>query len=263
MPYPTRGLNFLTATSTGLAPGTNYTVLAAVRLSGSAGGAASSSSTGSSSGQAASPSVVALTGLLVPDTAPPSFTKTAVKGVKPTNGSATGVGSGTFTIQLDLGLSEDGRVYYAVYRDPGCITGWWAWHGMAWMQIGRSRGCCFTRAPAAGRQCKSLLCDSLPPCLLPLLFSCFFCCPAAVCLTSDTADPSPAEIVSGVNLADVGKCSCASRYCTAAAFGALPISSSNGSAVMTLRANLPPFPFDNLGADATCSDCECRARLTK
>lgn len=75
-----------------------------------------------------------------------------------------------------------------------------------------------------------------------------------------TADPTPAQIVAGVNLADVGKCSCSSKYCAAAAAGWVPISSGNGSAVVTLRANLPPFPFDNLGADATCSDCKWSSR---
>lgn len=59
-----------------------------------------------------------------------------------------------------------------------------------------------------------------------------------------------------MNLADMGKCSCASRFCTAAAHGSMPFSSSNSSALVTLRADLPPFPFGNLGADATCSNCE-------
>jgi hypothetical protein len=112
----TRGPNFLTTTSTGLTPGTNYTVLAAVRLS----------SGGSSSTTAASPTVVALTGLLVPDTAPPTFTKATVKAVTPGsggNGSSSAAGATTFSIQMDLGLNEVGRVYYAVYGDPACITG--------------------------------------------------------------------------------------------------------------------------------------------
>lgn len=116
MADPTRGPNFLTANSTGLTPGTNYTVLAAVRLS----------SGGSSSTTAASPTVVALTGLLVPDTAPPTFTKATVKAVTPgrgSNGSSSVAGATTFSIQMDLGLNEDGRVYYAVYGDPACITG--------------------------------------------------------------------------------------------------------------------------------------------
>lgn len=116
LPDAAGGSHFLTATSTGLQPGTNYTVLAAVRLAGSGAGNA----------QAASPTVVALTGLLVPDTAPPSFTKAVVKAVTPgtgSNGSSTTVGATSFSIQVDLGLSEDGRVYYAVYGDPACITG--------------------------------------------------------------------------------------------------------------------------------------------
>jgi hypothetical protein len=115
LPDAAGGSHFLTATSTGLQPGTNYTVLAAVRLAGSGAGAA----------QAASPTVVALTGLLVPDTAPPTFTKAVVKAVTPGtggNGSSTAVGATSFSIQLDLGLNEDGRVYYAVYGDPACIT---------------------------------------------------------------------------------------------------------------------------------------------
>lgn len=112
----THGPNFLTATSSGLNPGTNYTVLATVRMAGSS----------ASNSQAASPTMVALTGLLVPDTAPPSFTKAAVNAVTPgtgSNGSSTAAGATTFSIQMDIGLSEDGRVYYAVYGDPACITG--------------------------------------------------------------------------------------------------------------------------------------------
>lgn len=112
-----RGPNFLTATSTGLLPGTNYTVLASVRLSGGS----------SSSSQAASPTVLALTGLLVPDTAPPSFTTAVVRAVAPgvvgSNGSSSTAGATTFSIQMDLALNEDARVYYAVYGDPACITG--------------------------------------------------------------------------------------------------------------------------------------------
>lgn len=114
---PARGANFLTATSSNLIPGTNYTVLAAVSLS----------SGGASSSQAASPTILALTGLLVPDTAPPSFTKATVRAVMPSIGSnsSTGAaaGDGTFSIQIDIGLNEEGRVYYVVYGDPGCITG--------------------------------------------------------------------------------------------------------------------------------------------
>lgn len=114
---PARGANFLTATSSNLIPGTNYTVLAAVSLS----------SGGASSSQAASPTILALTGLLVPDTAPPSFTKAAVRSVMPSvssnSSSSAAAGDGTFSVQIDIGLNEEGRVYYVVYGDPSCITG--------------------------------------------------------------------------------------------------------------------------------------------
>lgn len=122
MSDPTQGPYFQTATSTSLAPGTNYTVFAAVRA-GNGGG---------SSVQAASPTVMALTGLLVPDTAPPSFTKAVVMPVKAAapsgsvGNSSTGsavAGDGTFSITIDLGLNEQGRVYYAVYGNPACISG--------------------------------------------------------------------------------------------------------------------------------------------
>lgn len=79
---------------------------------------------------------------------------------------------------------------------------------------------------------------------------------------ASAADPSPEEVRSGVNLADVAKCSCASRFCTAAAHGSVPFSSGNSSALVTLRADLPPFPFDNVGADASCSNCEWWPGLT-
>lgn len=58
-------------------------------------------------------------------------------------------------------------------------------------------------------------------------------------------------------MADVGKCNCTSRYCAAVAKGSFPVSSNATSAVFSLRATLPPFPFDNLGVDATCSNCKC------
>jgi hypothetical protein len=56
----------------------------------------------------------------------------------------------------------------------------------------------------------------------------------------------------------VQKCACDSRFCAAAAFGSVPVAGggANGSASVSLRATLPPFPFNNLGADASCSDCE-------
>ena len=82
---------------------------------------------------------------------------------------------------------------------------------------------------------------------------CVHCC---TCIDALAGDPTAAEIVSGVNLADVGKCNCTSRYCAAAAFGSVPVANTNASSVFTLRASLPPFPFDNLGADASCSNCE-------
>jgi hypothetical protein len=49
-----------------------------------------------------------------------------VKAVTPgssSNGSSTASGATMFSIQMDVGLNEDGRVYYAVYGDPACITG--------------------------------------------------------------------------------------------------------------------------------------------
>jgi hypothetical protein len=65
-----------------------------------------------------SPGVTALTGILVPDTTAPSFTRSAV--LSATRSTAQ---PGRFTVQMDLGLNEQGRVYYALYGHPSCITG--------------------------------------------------------------------------------------------------------------------------------------------
>lgn len=94
---------FLTATAANLAPGTNYTLLTSVRHKQSS---------------AVSTGVNALTGLLVPDTTPPSFTRSAVL-----SAVASSIQARKFIVQLDLGLNEQGRVFYAVYGDPACITG--------------------------------------------------------------------------------------------------------------------------------------------
>lgn len=69
-------------------------------------------------GSVLAPGLTAVTGILVPDTTAPSFTKTAVK-VPATPNAVTG----DWTVQLDLGLNEHGKVYFAVYGDPSCITG--------------------------------------------------------------------------------------------------------------------------------------------
>jgi hypothetical protein len=92
---------FLSATAASLAPGTNYTLLTAVRQL-----------------SVLSPGVTALTGILVPDTTAPSFMRSAV--LSATRSTAQ---PGRFTVQMDLGLNEQGRVYYAVYGHPSCITG--------------------------------------------------------------------------------------------------------------------------------------------
>lgn len=117
LPNISGGPNFQSAVSSGLQPGTNYTVFAAVQVS----------SSGSSSLQAASPTITALIGLLVPDTVPPSFTKALVRATTPRGGSSPGAGAaataGIFSIQLDVSINEDGRVFYAVYGNPSCIIG--------------------------------------------------------------------------------------------------------------------------------------------
>lgn len=114
---PSQGPNFLTATATSLTSGTNYTVLAVVAST--SGG---SSGSGSNGGLAFSPTVTALSGLLVPDTVPPSFTRAAVTAAAPDTG-ATGAADGTFSMNVELGLNEAGQVYYGVYGDPVCIAG--------------------------------------------------------------------------------------------------------------------------------------------
>lgn len=97
----TSGPFFLSATASSLVPGTNYTLLASVRQ-----------------GSVLSPGVTALTGLLVPDTTPPSFTHSAVLSAAHSTSQ-----TGKFSVQMDLGLDEQGQVHYAVYGDPACITG--------------------------------------------------------------------------------------------------------------------------------------------
>lgn len=95
-----RGPHFYAATAGGLMPGTNYTLLLAVR-----------------GGLSLSSGVTALSGLLVPDTAPPSFTAARLVG------QASNASEGGFALTLDLGLSEAGALSYAIYGDPACITG--------------------------------------------------------------------------------------------------------------------------------------------
>ena len=91
---------------TGLTSGTNYTVLLVVRDGTTLGGG-----------------VVALSGVLVPDTAPPSFTSAELVGA-----TADPV-SRTFSLAVNIGLDEPGTVAFAVYGDPGCMTGaqWVLW----------------------------------------------------------------------------------------------------------------------------------------
>ncbi|KAI8463288.1 MAG: hypothetical protein J3K34DRAFT_496093 [Monoraphidium minutum] len=99
---PARGPHFYAATAAGLAPGSDYTLLLVVR-----------------SGLTLSSGVTALTGALVPDTTPPSFTAAALA----SGAAATAVPqSGTLSFDLALGLDEAGTVSYALYGDPACIT---------------------------------------------------------------------------------------------------------------------------------------------
>jgi hypothetical protein len=103
---PARGPSFYAAIASGLTPGTNYTLLLAVR-----------------SGLVLSGGVTALAGALVPDTQPPSFTAaTLVEQV-------ADLQTGTLTLDVDLGLDETGAVAYALYGDPHCITGGCSRHG--------------------------------------------------------------------------------------------------------------------------------------
>jgi hypothetical protein len=78
--------------------------------------------------------------------------------------------------------------------------------------------------------------------------------PGAVCCCA--ADPTPAEIIAGVNLADVHKCNCTSRFCAAAAAGVLPFSGDAASDKVSLAGTDPAFVFDDLPADAFCTTCE-------
>lgn len=107
---PASGSFFLSATAANLAPGTNYTLLTAVRQL-----------------SVLSPGVTALTGILVPDTTAPSFTHSAVL-----SAARTAAQPGRFTVQMDLGLDEQGRVFYAVYGNPSCITGTGLPLGLHW-----------------------------------------------------------------------------------------------------------------------------------
>lgn len=95
-----RGPYFYAAAAANLAPGTNYTLLLAVR-----------------GGLSLSSGVTALSGLLVPDTVAPSFTGPRLLGE---DSNST---DGSFRLSLSLGLDEAGAVSYAVYGDPDCITG--------------------------------------------------------------------------------------------------------------------------------------------
>eukprot|EP00879_Flechtneria_rotunda_P000373 GHRR01000465.1.p1 GENE.GHRR01000465.1~~GHRR01000465.1.p1 ORF type:complete len:1109 (+),score=342.16 GHRR01000465.1:4020-7346(+) len=163
----TQGPSFYSATANNLAPGTNYTLLAAVRRD-----------------LVLSPGVTVLAGVLVPDTMPPSFTKSAALAV-----TANAAGD-KFTVKMHVGINEQGGVYYAIYGDPGCITG----------------------------------------------------------------DPTPAEVMAGVNLADVGKCTCSSKYCAAATSGKLLLNGTVTNDTVSLTAALPPFPFDDLRMEPFCSN---------
>ncbi|KIZ07385.1 hypothetical protein MNEG_0572 [Monoraphidium neglectum] len=96
-----RGPHFYAANATGLTPGTNYTVLLAVR-----------------SGLALATGVTALSGALVPDTQPPSFTAAWLV----SGGGGANASTGSFSVALDLGLDEPGAVSFAIYGDPACIT---------------------------------------------------------------------------------------------------------------------------------------------
>jgi len=98
------GANFYGATASGLSPGTNYTLLLAVR-----------------SGVTLSSGVTALSGMLIPDTQPPTFTSARLVG------EASNTTVGGFTVSLDLGLNEAGTVAFAVYGDPDCLTGRWGY----------------------------------------------------------------------------------------------------------------------------------------
>lgn len=91
------------ATIGALTPGTDYTVLLAVRR-----------------GTALASGVLALSGLLVPDTTPPSFAIARLAGTSVPPDSV----DGRWSVRLDVGLDELGLVRYAMYRDDAaCITG--------------------------------------------------------------------------------------------------------------------------------------------
>lgn len=100
----------MSTNATGLLPGTNYTVLMAVR-----------------SGLTLSPGVTALTGVLIPDNHPPDFGVVKLSG-DPTIDAA----NWRFTAKLDITISEKGVVNYAVYGAPSCITGKQASTSSAW-----------------------------------------------------------------------------------------------------------------------------------
>jgi hypothetical protein len=61
--------------------------------------------------------VTVLSGLLVPDTSPPSFTNSSLISMK------VPPGDDRFYAQMQINISEPGTVFFAVYGDPQCITG--------------------------------------------------------------------------------------------------------------------------------------------
>jgi hypothetical protein len=140
---PARGPGFYSGTATGLAPGTNYTLLLSAR-----------------SGLALAGGVTALVGALVPDTQPPSFTVAAL--VR----QAADAGSGSLSLDVDVGLDEPGAVAWALYGDPACITGalegGGAWGGAigrrlsdAWGQAGDRQQARARGSSAAPHSCAS------------------------------------------------------------------------------------------------------------
>eukprot|EP00775_Hariotina_reticulata_P010661 gene10661-10820_t len=173
LPNATGAPYYYSAVASGLTPGTNYTLLAAV----------------SYGTVAASPGVTVLSGLLVPDTSPPSFTNTSLVSMKVPSGDDR------FYAQMQINISEPGTIFFAVYGNPHCIT----------------------------------------------------------------ADPTPGEMVSGVNLKTVGKCNCSSELCSAVSTGSLDFSGSRATGSSSSIGGLvpvagwqPPWPFADLPADATC-----------
>lgn len=261
----TGGPAHFAATLGSLVPGTNYTALLAVRR-----------------GTALASGVLALSGLLVPDTAPPSFAAARLVGSAVPPDSV----DGRWSVTLDLGLDEPGAVRYALYRDDAaCATGArrrpsagapgnraWRWADRGGDHAARrlrTRGSVLPARQAAvqlrvqaGWQpaasgCPMRVDDVANPCTLH---------PAPM-----PGQPTAGELRAGSNLNDTSPnktstCACGRDFCAAAVHGTFLFAPNSGLRdTVVVHAAPPPNPYaallntpDEQLQCATSPDCEPR-----